>query len=92
MLRCCQPQATLSRADTRRLGAGAVWVGWQGGQGWEERRGGKPPCPISCPSAALGLYREAVANKMSYLTEARPTRGEVKLWRRGVCRVVSRES
>jgi hypothetical protein len=32
MLRCCQPQATLSRADTRRLGAGAVWVGWQGGR------------------------------------------------------------
>ena len=43
--------------------------------GWESLM------PISCPSALLGLYREAVASNVSYPTEARPKRGALKLWR-----------
>jgi hypothetical protein len=47
--------------------------------------------PLRC-ARAVPRGRGPLASNVSYLTEAGPTRGAVKLWRRGVCRVLSRES
>ena len=45
--------------------------------------------PLRC-ARAVPRGRGPLASNVSYLTEAGPTRGAVKLWRRGVCRVLVR--